>query len=69
MEIEIFNETNEDLEKELSELKELLMNVSKDEGLDNILFNVISLKNPSVAKITVKNINIPHKIQLIKIKL
>ena len=35
----------------------------------NILFNVISLKNPSVAKITVKNINIPHKIQLIKIKL
>ena len=45
MEIEIFNETNEDLEKELSELKELLMNVSKDEGLDNILFNVIIIDN------------------------
>ena len=45
MEIEIFNETNEDLEKELTELKELLMNVSKDEGLDNILFNVIIIDN------------------------
>ena len=47
-------------------LLELLSSPNYD---NNILFNVISLKNPSVAKITVKNINIPHKIQLIKIKL
>jgi probable rRNA maturation factor len=51
MEIEIFNETNEDLEKELSELKELLMNVSKDEGLDNILFNVIIIDNDRIRQL------------------
>ena len=51
MEIEIFNETNEDLEKELSELKELLMNVSKDEGLDNILFNVIIIDNDRIREL------------------
>ena len=51
MEIEIFNETNEDLENELEELKTLLINVSKDEGLDNILFNVIIIDNDRIRQL------------------
>ncbi len=41
MNIEIFNKTDEDLEKELTELKELLENVCKDEKLGDGEFNVI----------------------------
>ena len=41
MNIEVFNEVEEDLSKELTELKELLINVCKDEKLDNGEFNVI----------------------------
>ena len=51
MEIEIFNETEENLEQELSELKELLVNVAKDEGLENILFNVIIIDNDRIREL------------------
>lgn len=59
MEIEIFNETQENLEKELSELKVLLENVAKDEGLDNILFNVIIIDNSKIRELnrTYRNID------------
>ena len=69
MEIEIFNETNEDLEKELSELKELLMNVSKDEGLDNILFNVIIIDNDRIRKINKEYRNIDRETDVISFAL
>jgi probable rRNA maturation factor len=69
MEIEIFNETNEDLEKELSELKELLMNVSKDEGLDNILFNVIIIDNDRIRELNRKYRNIDRETDVISFAL
>ena len=51
MEIEVFNETDSDLEKELGELKEFLVNVTKDEGLDNIIYNVIIVDNEKIREI------------------
>ena len=41
MNLEVFNETDEDLNLELKELQELLEKTCKDEGLDNGEFNVI----------------------------
>lgn len=41
MNIEVFNETETSLEKELNELKELLTNICRDEKLGNGEFNVI----------------------------
>lgn len=41
MNIEIFNKTNEKIEKELDDLKQLLENVCKDEKLGDGEFNVI----------------------------
>lgn len=51
MEIEVFNQTDEDLEKELSELKEFLYKVAKDEKLDNIIYNVIMVDNEKIHEI------------------
>jgi len=51
MEIGIFNQTDEKLDDELLELKKLLENISKDEGLDNILFNVIIVDNETIREI------------------
>ena len=69
MEIEIFNETEEELEKELTELKELLMNVSKDEGLDNILFNVIIIDNSRIREINREYRNIDRETDVISFAL
>lgn len=51
MEIGIFNETNEDISLYLADLKELLESVSKDENLDNIIFNVIIIDNDRIREI------------------
>ena len=48
MEIEVFNETKEKLDDILKELKEFLINVAKDEKLDNVIFNVIIVDNPKI---------------------
>lgn len=69
MEIEIFNETTEDLSKELEELKTLLFNVSKDEGLDNILFNVIIIDNDRIRKINRQYRNIDRETDVISFAL
>ena len=50
MEIEVFNETLEELE-ELSQLKEFLLQVAKDEKLDNIIYNVIIVDNEQIHEI------------------
>ena len=50
MEIEVFNETLEELE-ELPQLKEFLLQVAKDEGLDNIIYNVIIVDNEQIHEI------------------
>ena len=48
MNIEVFNEINEDLSKELDQLKELLKNVCKDEKLSNGEFNVIIVNEEKI---------------------
>ena len=69
MEIEIFNETEENLKKELSELKELLVNVAKDEGLENILFNVIIIDNSRIREINREYRNIDRETDVISFAL
>ena len=51
MEIGIFNQTNEKLDKELDELKEMLSDFCKREGLGNVIFNIIIIDNPTIHKI------------------
>lgn len=51
MEIGIFNQTNEKLDKELDELKDMLSDFCKREGLGNIIFNIIIIDNPTIHKI------------------
>lgn len=50
MEIEVFNETDEKIE-ELDLLKDYLKNISIDEKLDNISFNVIIVDNKRIKEI------------------
>jgi probable rRNA maturation factor len=69
MEIEIFNETKEDLAEELKELKKLLENVSKDEGLDNILFNVIIVDNSKIRELNRDYRNIDRETDVISFAL
>lgn len=51
MEIEVFNETDSELNKELDELKDFLLKVAKDEKLDNIIYNVIIVDNEQIHEI------------------
>ena len=69
MEIEIFNETEENLEQELCELKELLVNVAKDESLENILFNVIIIDNSRIREINREYRNIDRETDVISFAL
>ena len=69
MEIEIFNETNVDLTKELQELQELLVNIAKDERLDNILFNVIIIDNSRIRELNREYRNIDRETDVISFAL
>ena len=51
MEIGIFNQTNEKLDKELDELKDMLSDFCKREDLGNVIFNIIIIDNPTIHKI------------------
>ncbi len=50
MEIEVFNLTDEKID-ELDKLKEFLINVSNDEKLGNVIFNVIIVDNNKIKEI------------------
>lgn len=69
MEIGIFNETEENLEKELAELKELLEKTAKDEKLDNILFNVIIIDNSKIRELNREYRNIDRETDVISFAL
>ncbi len=69
MEIEVFNETKENLDQELSDLKTLLINVAKDEGLDNILFNVIIVDNSKIRELNRDYRNIDRETDVISFAL
>lgn len=51
MEIGIFNQTNEKLDKELDELKDMLSDFCKREDLGNVIFNIIIIDNSTIHKI------------------
>ena len=51
MEIGIFNQTNEKVDKELDELKDMLSDFCKREDLGNVIFNIIIIDNPTIHKI------------------
>lgn len=51
MEIEIFNETEEELNNDLKELKELLSDFCKREKLDNVMFNIIIVDEEKIHEI------------------
>lgn len=51
MEIGIFNQTDEKLDKELDELKDMLSDFCKREDLSNVIFNIIIIDNPTIHKI------------------
>lgn len=51
MEIGIFNQTDEKLDKELDELKDMLSDFCKREDFGNVIFNIIIIDNPTIHKI------------------
>ena len=51
MEIGIFNQTDEKIDKELDELKDMLSDFCKREDLGNVIFNIIIIDNPTIHKI------------------
>ena len=69
MEIEVFNLTKEDLDKELKELKEFLINVAKDEKLGKVIFNVIIVDNNKIHEINKEYRNIDKETDVISFAL
>jgi probable rRNA maturation factor len=68
MEIEVFNETKEEI-KELEELKKFLHKVAKDENLDNIIYNVIIVDNSEIHKLNKEYRNIDKPTDVISFAL
>lgn len=58
MNIEVFNETGSNLDKELNELKALLQNVCQDEKLDSGEFNVIIVDSNKIRELNKEYRNI-----------
>ena len=69
MEIEVFNLTEEDLDKELKELKEFLIKVAEDEKLGNVIFNVIIVDNTKIHEINKQYRNIDRETDVISFAL
>jgi len=69
MEIGIFNETKEDLEKELSELEKLLTKVAEDEKLNNIIYNIIIVNNEKIRELNKEYRNIDKETDVISFAL
>ena len=68
MEIEVFNLTEEKID-ELDNLKEFLINVSKDENLGNVIFNVIIVDNNKIREINRDYRNIDKETDVISFAL
>jgi probable rRNA maturation factor len=69
MDIEVFNLTEENLDDELSKLKEFIINVSKDEKLGNVIFNVIIVDNDKIHEINKQYRNIDRETDVISFAL
>ncbi len=69
MELEIFNETSEDLTIELDELKEMLTDFCKREKLDNVVFNIIIVDQDTIHNINKEYRNIDRTTDVISFAL
>jgi metalloprotein, YbeY/UPF0054 family len=69
MNIEIFNETDEELSKELKELKDFLIYAANHEKLDNIEYNVIIIDNPKIRELNRSYRNIDKETDVISFAL
>lgn len=69
MNIEVFNETNDSLDKELNELKELLQNICKDEKLGNGEFNIIIVGQDKIQELNKEYRNIDRVTDVISFAL
>ena len=69
MEIEVFNETEENLTEECEKLKEFLVQVAKDEKLDNIIYNVIIINDEKIREINREYRNIDRETDVISFAL
>ena len=69
MEIEVFNETEENLTEECEKLKEFLVQVAKDEKLDNIIYNVIIINKEKIREINREYRNIDRETDVISFAL
>ena len=69
MNIEVFNETSSDLDKELNELKALLQNVCQDEKLDSGEFNVIIVDSNKIRELNKEYRNIDRVTDVISFAL
>ena len=65
----IFNETNNNLKKEIKYMKKVLKYASKKEGLYNTYFNVIIVDNPYIKEINKKYRNIDRETDVISFAL
>lgn len=69
MNIEVFNETGSNLDKELNELKALLQNVCQDEKLDSGEFNVIIVDSNKIRELNKEYRNIDRVTDVISFAL
>ena len=69
MNIEVFNLTEEKLDKELSELKDFLIKVAEDEKLGDVIFNVIIVDNNRIHEINKEYRNIDRETDVISFAL
>ena len=69
MNIEVFNETNDLLDKELNKLKELLQNICKDEKLGNGEFNIIIVGQDKIQELNKEYRNIDRVTDVISFAL
>ena len=69
MNLEIFNETSENIEKELEELKELLLKVCNDFELDSGEFNIIVVGEEKIQELNKEYRNIDRVTDVISFAL
>jgi len=69
MNIEVFNETEEELNEYLEELKDFLISSAKYEKIDNIEYNIIIIDNPRIKELNKSYRNINHETDVISFAL
>ena len=69
MEVEIFNESNKNIDYDLNKLKKLLLDFCKREKLNNVIFNIIIVNEDKIHEINKKYRNIDKPTDVISFAL